>query len=201
MSAMSLLYQLQCPKCCKPTTLSLTGTCINRLKNGAFCGYCFTWLDPNSRNSTQQNKEIKHTSPPSIFPVKDTVSWCDSPVTYQTYQTGVALSGSIHLDPSWNYLFLWDMPKSSDPVGTMLYSHDCTFYDVSGVKMPLNSKPNDLHIHFDNYQSNFLKVCDYGPDLTIQFPSYNNSSEFHILSAGQSIFTFNPLTSGYHFDT
>jgi hypothetical protein len=47
---MSLLYQLQCPKCGKPTTLSLTGTCINRLKNGAFCGYSFTWLDPNSRN-------------------------------------------------------------------------------------------------------------------------------------------------------
>ena len=67
--------------------------------------------------------------------------------------------------------------------------------------MPLNSKPNDLHIHLDNYQSNFLKICDYEPDLTIQFPSYNNSSEFHILSAGQSVFTFNPLTSVYNFDT
>jgi hypothetical protein len=178
----------------------LSGACINRLKRGSFCGYSFTWFDLKTRNSNQQNKEVKHSSPPSIFPVKDTVSWCDSPLAYQKFQTAVALSGSIHLNPTLNYLFLWDTPKGADPVGTILYPHDCAFYDVSGVKMPLNSKPNDLHIHFDNYQSNFLKVCDYGPHLTIQFPSYCNSSEFHILSAGKSIFTFNPLTSSYHFD-
>jgi hypothetical protein len=198
---MSFLYQLQCPRCNRPTTLSLTGTCINRLKNRESCGYSFTWIDPETRNSTQREKEVKHSSPPSVYPVNDTVSWCDGPVTYQKYQTGIALTGSIHFDSKWNYLFLWDTPNGSAPVGTMLYASGCEFYDVSGVKMPLNSKPNNLHIHFDNYQSHLIKVCDYSSDLTIQFPSFGNSSEFNILSSGNSIFTFNPQTSGYHFDS
>ena len=196
---MSLLYQLACPQCCRPTTLGIDGCCANALKDGGTCGYSFTWLDAATRNATQQKKEIKHSSPPATIPPGDDVSWCPSVTDYRQLQKACALTGSLYFDPAWSYLFLWDTPSGASPFGTLLYAHDCTFTDVSGVKLPLNSNPNDLHVHFDNYRPHFIKIADYGPNLAIKFPSYDGGNEFKILSGGQPVFTWNPATSGYYF--
>ncbi len=78
-------------------------------------------------------------------------------------------SGSLHLDPASNYLFLWTTPRDSNPVASVLYGSSGSVLAATGVLMPLNSKLQNHH-HFDsNYEPHFQHVAD-GPGLIIKAP-------------------------------
>jgi hypothetical protein len=186
------LFEYKCPSCGKTTLLDPLGECANILKSGQKCGFRFP-LVAGSGNSKVREKMDKHTTPQSGLMDSD-YSWVDDKASYPLYQIDTAKSGSLHLDQKMNYLFLWQTPVGENHFAKIIYANDCLVSEVSGVVLPLNSKLQNMHIHFSNYESHFVEIAPQSDQIIIQEPNAVHPSEYWVLSAQQPIFSWNPTT-------
>jgi hypothetical protein len=135
----------------------------------------------------------KHTTPQSRLMDSD-YSWVDNTASYPLYQIDTAKSGSLHLDQKMNYLFLWQTPEGPNHFAKIIYANDCSVRGVSGVVLPLNSRLQNMHIHFSNYEGHFVQIAPQSDEIIIQEPNAAHPSEYWILSGQQAIFSWNPTT-------
>lgn len=193
---MPILYKIKCPHCNKSTTLDIYGACTNQLNNGAVCSYSFTWSDETALNSKQRKKRDKHSSPP-LFPSTADCSWCLNKTDFMLDRQCVALSGQIMLDPVNNYLCLWDARDNGNPIAKLFTVNDDKIHDVNGIKMPLNSKPNNLHHHYSNLEESLISIPINSDELTICFPDVSQSGDFEILSASEHLWSWHSGLSSF----
>ena len=121
-----------------------------------------------------------------------TYSWVDASGTYPFCQQAVMEQGSLHLDASSNYLFLWTTPSGDGPLATVLYGSAGSITTASGVVMPLNSKPQNLHHFYDNYQPYFQPIAE-GTGLEIQAPD-GRHPDYQVYRSGALIYSYDPVT-------
>jgi hypothetical protein len=185
------LFRMNCPGCQRPSLLGPGAVCQNRLRSGKICGY---WLTIKYEDGTTkyQDKMEKHTQSPTILKGNDIYSWVADSGTYTFCQQNVMEQGSVHLDTLYNYLFLWATPSGNYPLATVMYGAAGTIGWASGVVMPLNSKIQNLHHFYDNYQSHFKLVTD-GPALEIEAPTASQPL-YSVHSSGSLIYTYDPAT-------
>jgi len=131
-------------------------------------------------------KVNKHTNLPAGVMDSD-YSWVEDSGKYLVYQLDVAKLGSVHLDTERNYLFLWRAPEGPTSIAKLLYAQDCQVQGVSGVVMPLNSKLQNMHIHFNNYEDHFVQIAPESDEIVIQEPSPAHPNEYWVLSAAKPI--------------
>lgn len=186
------LFEYRCPYCGKSTLLDPLGECTNLLNSGQKCGYRFPLVD-GSGNSRVRQKLEKHTTPQSGL-MKSDYSWVDDKAAYPLYQIDTAKSGSLHLDQKANYLFLWQTPVGENYFAKIIYANDCSVSGVSGVVLPLNSKLQNMHVHFSNYEDHFVQIAPQADDIIVQEPNLAHPSEYWVLSGNQPIFSWNPNT-------
>jgi len=186
------LFEYRCPSCNRTTLLDPNGSCANELNNGQKCGFQFP-LVSGVANAKVRAKMDKHTTPQSGLMDSD-YSWIDDSGMYPLYQIDVAKSGSLHLDLKMNYLFLWQAPEGENHFAKIIYANDCSVSGVSGVVLPLNSKLQNMHIHFSNYQEHFVEIAPQSDDIVIQEPNAAHPSDYWVLSAHNPIFSWNPTT-------
>jgi hypothetical protein len=164
------LFQVNCPRCQKPTLLGATGQCLNVLTGGTICGYALP-IQYRDGNAKYRDKYEKHTTPPASWAMTNGIhSWAFASGDYSQFQEFVMESGSVHLDPASNYLFLWSTPRDSDPVASVFYGRSGCVVSASGALMPLNSKPQNYHHFYSDYEPHFQHVAD-GPGLIIEAPN------------------------------
>lgn len=186
------IFEYRCPRCNRTTLLDPSGACTNKLNDGSTCGFQFP-LQAGKANSMVSKKMQKHTNPPTGV-VDSEYSWVDDGGKYPVYQLDVAKSGSVHLDTERNYLFLWKAPNGSTPIAKLLYAQNCQVKGVSGVVMPLNSKLQNTHIHFNNYEEHFVQIAPESDEIVIQEPSPAHPNEYWVLSGAKPIFSWNYMT-------
>lgn len=186
------IFEYRCPKCGRTTHLDPLGSCTNTINDGTTCGYRFP-LQSGDANSKVTKKLEKHTNPPSGVSDSD-CSWVEDSAQYPIYQLDVAKYGSVHLDSERNYLFLWKAPEGPTPIAKLLYAKDCEVRGVSGVVMPLNSKLQNTHIHFNNYEEHFVQIAPESDAIVIQEPSPAHPNEYWVLSGAKPIFSWNHVT-------
>ncbi len=186
------LFEYRCPNCGQTSLLDPVGSCTNTFNNGTVCGYQFP-LQSGCANSKVTKKMEKHTTLQTGV-VDSDYSWVDDTGQYPVYQLDVAKYGSVHLDTERNYLFLWRAPKGPTSIAKLIYAQDCHVLDVSGVVMPLNSKLQNTHIHFNNYENHFVEIAPESEDIVIQEPSPTHPDEYWVLSGAKPIFSWNHVT-------
>jgi len=148
--------------------LGPNGQCFHILKGGVVCGYSLPILY-HEGNSKYRDKYEKHTTPPPPDMVSGVYSWAPASGDYAQHQEFVMASGSLHLDPAFNYLFLWTTPRDNKPVANVFYASSGTVIAATVVLMPLNSKPQNYHHFYSNYEPHFQYLAD-GPGLIIEAP-------------------------------
>jgi hypothetical protein len=186
------LFEYKCPSCGKTTLLDPHGECTNVLTKGRNCGYRFPLVDGRG-NAKVREKMDKHTRPQSGLMDSD-YSWVEDKASYPLYQIDTAKSGSLHLDQKMNYLFLWQTPVGPNHFAKIIYANDCSVSGVSGVVLPLNSKLQNMHIHFSNYEGHFVEIAQQSDEIIIQDPNAAHPSEYWVSSGHQPIFSWNPTT-------
>lgn len=186
------LFEYRCPNCGQISLLDPVGSCTNTFNDRTVCGYRFP-LQSGNANSKVTKKMEKHTTPQTGVLNSD-YSWVDDTGKYPVYQLDVAKSGSVHLDTERNYLFLWKAPEGATSIGKLIYAQDCHFKAVSGVVMPLNSKLQNTHIHFNNYENHFVEIAPESNEIVIQEPSLSHPDEYWVLSGAKPIFSWNQVT-------
>jgi hypothetical protein len=192
------LLQFLCPRCRNPVALDHSGRCSTVFKGGTQCEFSLP-IRYEDGNSKFRDKLEKHTTPPDSGDTgtfTGQYSWVDHSGTYPFCQQNVLDQGSLHLDQNSNYLFLWSTPGGSGPLANVYYGSAGTVGPASGVVMPLNSKPQNLHHFYDNYQPQFKHVAD-GPGLAIQTPDATHTT-FRVLKSGTLIYEYDPNTKTEH---
>jgi hypothetical protein len=164
------LLQVICPQCQRRTLVRANGQCANVVKGGSACGFALP-IFYGSGNGKYREKYEKHTTPPaSGVSYSDPYSWTFASGDYAHFQEFVIASGSVHLDPRYNYLFLWTTPREDTPVANVFYGNSGTVVSATGVMLPLNSKPQNYHHFYSNYEPHFQPVAD-GDGLIIEPPT------------------------------
>jgi len=166
---------------------------LNVVKGG-MCGFALP-IQYGDGNSKYRDKYEKHTTAPVSGTVSGVRSWTFASGDYAQFQEFVMESGSVHLDPTSNYLFLWTTPRGPDLVASVFYGSSGSVAAATGVLMPLNSKPQDYHHFYSNYEPRFQHVAD-GPGLIIETPD-TTRPDFRVYrderKPDKLLFTYDPV--------
>jgi hypothetical protein len=108
-------------------------------------------------------------------------------------------SGSLNLDPVKNYLFLWHTPSGSNAIAHVMYGDAGTTCSASGVVSPLNSRIQNIHSHFDNWDNNWMPIAA-GHNLIIEEPRPEHPDKYTVSAGSQLIAWFNPYTKRFWND-
>lgn len=163
-------FRVNCPHCQRPTLLGANGQRLNVLNDGTTCSYAMP-IQYGHGNAKYRCKYEKHTTPPKFGAMTSGIhSWTFASGDYSQFQEFVMESGSVHLDPANNYQFLWTTPRGADPVASVFYASNGSVVSATGVLMRLNSKPQNYHHFYSNYEAHFQHVAD-GPGLIIEAPT------------------------------
>jgi hypothetical protein len=184
----SLLYHYPCPKCSRPTELSLTGVCLNRGKDGSVCGYELP-KDLRDFNNGVRDKIEKHTQEPvGTFPGQ--ISYNPFTGFYVQNLNEARAVGNIYLDLKNGYFCTYITPSGDSAIATLCSGNASNQFIVSGYKMPLNSKIQNLHGHYDNLDSGMLFVAT-PVNTVVEYPSAKHPNEFQVLQNGEVIAAWN----------
>jgi hypothetical protein len=154
---MSITYSYPCPKCARMTLLTGSGICENSTKDGGICGYELP-RELCDFNSKVQAKIEKHTTKPTGT-VPGMVSYNPSTGFYLENLEKTRVAGDIYLDPKNGYFCTYITPSGCTTIATLCSGSATTQFAVSGYKMPLNSKLQQLHGHYDNLDSEMIYVA------------------------------------------
>jgi hypothetical protein len=195
------LFNYSCPKCGRFSLIDPQGSCQTILKNGSTCGYQlpFTY---DLGNRKYREKVDKHTGPPppSLPSEKiGTWSWVDKKENYSLYHEHTLVSGSVNLDPQNNYLFLWHTPSGSNAIAHVMYGDAGTVISASGVVSPLNSRIQNFHSHFSNWDQNWTPIAA-GQNLIIEEPRPEHPDIYTVSLGGDTVAWFNPTKKTFWND-
>ncbi len=192
------LFSYRCPKCGRFSLIDPQGACQNKLGNGDTCGYHLAFKY-DVGNRVYRSKVEKHTSPPPPV-AAGTWSWVDSKERYSLFHEMTLVSGSVNLDPDNNYLFLWHTPSGSGSIAHVMYADAGTITSCSGVVSPLNSKVQNIHSHFDNWNDAWTPIAA-GQSLVIEEPRLEHPDTYTVTSDNETIAWFNPYTKTFWKDS
>jgi hypothetical protein len=188
------LFSYRCPKCGKFSLIDPQGACQNKLGDGNICGYQLAFKYELG-NHTYRSKVEKHTTTPPTL-TAGTWSWVDSKEKYSLYHEMTLVSGSVNLDINNNYLFLWHTPSGSNSIAHVMYGDAGTLFSASGVVSPLNSKIQNIHSHFDNWDDNWTPIAA-GQNLVIEEPRPEHPNIYTVSADKNLIAWFNPYTKKF----
>jgi hypothetical protein len=195
------LFSYNCPKCGRRSLINPQGACQIQLKNGSTCGYQlpFTY---DLGNRKFQEKVDKHTGPPPASLPSEKIgtwSWVDEKDKYSLYHEQTLVSGSVNLDLQNNYFFLWHTPSGSNAIAHVMYGDAGTVVSASGVVSPLNSKIQNFHSHFSNWDNDWTPIAA-GQNLIIEEPSQQHPDIYTVSLDGYTKAWFNPTTKKFWND-
>jgi hypothetical protein len=191
------LFSYKCPKCGQFSLTDPNGSCQNKFKDGNTCGYQLAFKFELG-NRPFRSKVEKHTTPPAAI-TAGTWSWVDSKEKYSLFHEMTLKRGSLNLDQANNHLFLWHTPSGSTAIAHVIYGEAGTTGSVSGVVSPLNSKLQNIHSHFDNWNDNWTQIA-VGHNLIIEEPHPEHPDTYTVSSDKELIAWFNPYTKKFWND-
>lgn len=187
------LFRYTCPKCRQPSLIDPDGYCQTKLRNGSVCGYGLP-ISYNLGNHKFRSKVDKHTStPPEGF--SGTWSWVDNEEQYSLYHYEALKHGTVSLNLDDSYLFLWHTPLGEKTFSHVMYGDSGTVIEASGVVSPLNSKLQNIHSHFSNWEDKWVSIAA-GHDLIIQEPA-GVGGIYTVHQSGETIASFDPNRQEY----
>jgi len=192
---MSIVYRYPCPRCNRVTELSDGAVCLTPLKGGVICGYEFP-SELIEFNGHVRDKVEKHTQQPTgVF--SGQISFNPSTGFYLQNLSGARAEGDIYLDVDNGYFCTYITPNGNSAIATMCSGDATNQFAVSGYKMPLNSKIQNLHGHYDNLGPSMLFVA--APvGVVVEYPSAAHPNEFLVLQSGNVIAAWNTaVLSGF----
>ena len=98
--------------------------------------------------------------------------------------------GDVYLDLKNGYFCTYITPSGNAAIATLCSGNATNEFAVSGYKMPLNSKIQNLHGHYDNLDSEMLFVAT-SVNVVVEYPSARHPDEFQILQSGTVIASWN----------
>jgi hypothetical protein len=99
-------------------------------------------------------------------------------------------SGDIYLDVNNGYFCTYITPSGNSAIATLCSGDATNQFAVSGYKMPLNSKLQNLHGHYENLESGMLFVATPA-DAVVEYPSSDHPNEFRMLQSGRVVAAWN----------
>jgi len=188
---MSIVFNYLCPKCGKLTLLMGAGACQNKFNSGAVCGYQLP-RELSDFNSHVRGKIEKHTIPPTgTLPNQSSkVSYNPSTGFYLENLDAARSGGDLYLDPANGYFCTYITPSGCTTIATLCSGNAANQFTISGYKLPLNSKLQNLHGHYDNLDAEMVYVA--APEnVVIEEPSAAHPHEFRVLRNGNPIAAWN----------
>ncbi|HZM03091.1 MAG TPA: hypothetical protein VFC44_08700 [Candidatus Saccharimonadales bacterium] len=194
-ASMGIVYRYPCPKCSRISDFSEGAACLNPTKNGGFCGYAF----PHSLlefNGHLLKKVAKHTQEPSgVF--SGQISFNPSTGFYLENLSGARTAGDIYLDPKNGYFCTYITPSGNASIATLCSGNATNQFGVSGYKMPLNSRIQNIHGHYANVESG-MRFVAHPIVVVVEYPCFQHPNEFRVLQSGNVIAAWNTGTlSGF----
>ena len=192
---MSIIFSYGCPRCGRPTEISIASTCLNTLNDGRICGYTLPEVFGDF-NSKVRAKIEKHTEEPTGL-VSGQISYNPSTGFYLQNLKDARASGNVYLDIANGYFFTYVTPSGTEAIATISSPGASNSIDVSGFKMPLNSRLHNLHGHYDNLNSGNLFVA-VPNDVVVEAPDGTHPDEYRIVQSGTTIAAWNTtVQSGF----
>ena len=192
---MSISYHYPCPKCSRTTDLSAGGVCLNLTKDGGYCGYAFPQALLEFSGHVLKTIE-KHTQAPTGA-FSGQISFNPSTGFYLENLSHARASGDIYLDVKNGYFCTYITPSGNAAIATLCSGNVTNQFAVSGYKVPLNSRVQNIHGHYDNCDSDMLFVAT-PIDAVVEYPSPLHPKEFQVLQSGNVVASWNTLAlSGF----
>ncbi|MDB6019691.1 MAG: hypothetical protein JWR19_4180 [Pedosphaera sp.] len=185
---MSIVYRYPCPRCSRVTNLSDGAVCLTPTKDGGVCGYEFP-VELLEFNGYVREKIEKHSQQPTgVF--RGEISFNTSTGFYLQNLSGARAAGDIYLDVKNGYFCTYITPSGNSAIATLWSGSATNQFAVSGYKLPLNSKLQNIHGHYENLGPSMLFVA--APiDVVVEYPTLANPDEFRVLQSGNVIAAWN----------
>ena len=184
---MSLIFRYPCPRCGRPTELTDSSVCRHQVNEGV-CGYEFP-TELLEFNGRVREKIGKHTKKPSgAFTGK--ISYNPSTGFYLENLLEARAAGDIYLDRANGYFCTYVTPSGDAAIATCCSGNANNQFNVSGFKMPLNSRIQNIHGHYDNLHEDMLYVATPF-DTVVEYPSPQHPDEFRVLQSGNVVAAWN----------
>jgi hypothetical protein len=186
---MSIVFHYTCPNCGNPTDLSLNLTCAHVSSKGKkVCGYRLPQTLA-AFNSMMCGKVEKHTQePPGTF--NGLISFNPSTGFYLQNREQAMTSGNVYLDRREGFFCTYITPSGDNAIATVCSGNNANRFQVSGYKLPLNSRVHELHGRYADMDSNMLFVAT--PEGTvIEAPNPGHPDEYHVLQSGNLVAGWN----------
>jgi hypothetical protein len=186
---MSIVLHYSCPQCGQPADLNFAMTCqYVHKKTGQVCGYAI----PRSLakfNSSMLSKVEKHTQAPTgSFPGLISHN-PDTGFYLQNRQASLA-QGDVYLDAAEGFFCTYITPSGNAAIATVCSGNSACSFTVSGYKMPLNTKVQNLHGRYTNIEPRMLFVAS--PDGTeVHAPNSSHPDEYRVFKSGQLLASWN----------
>lgn len=185
---MSIVYRYPCPRCNRVTELSDGAVCLTPIKGGGICGYEFP-AELIEFNGYVRDKIEKHTQQPTGIFSRE-ISFNPSTGFYLKNLEDARAAGDIYLDVSNGYFCTYITPSGNSAIATLCSGSATNQFAVSGYKLPLNSKIQNLHGHYENLGPSMLFVA--APvDVIVEYSTPAHPNEFRILQSGNLIASWN----------
>jgi len=169
------------------TILANNTSCQNPV-GGRVCGYELPEVLQDF-NGKVRGKIEKHTNEPTGT-FSGEISFNPSTGFYLKNLNAARSSGEIYLDTSNGYFFTYIAPEGRTAIAKLCVGSSTNQFEVSGFKMPLNSKLQNFHGHYSNLDQATIYVA--APEgAEIASPCANHPEEFRVIQGGEVIAAWN----------
>src|SRR5258708_7941238 len=179
---MSIILHYPCPQCGCPFNFALGAVCSAPFKGGLTCGYSIPQILTDF-NSTLTRKVEKHTQEPTGA-FNGSISFHPSTGFYLQNREA-AFSGAVYMDKKENYFCTYITPSGDNAIATVCVGNAANRLNVSGYKMPLNSRVKNLHGHYANHEGMLFVATPDG--VVIEPPDNVHPNIFQVFQSGRLI--------------
>src|SRR5438034_5996808 len=166
-TVISLVYRYPCRKCSRMTELTAAGKCLHRTKEGGVCGYEMPQELRDFNGDVKKKIEKQTREPAGAFPGQ--ISFKPSSGFHMENLNRARAVGDVYLDLKNGYFCTYITPSGNAAIATLCSGNATNEFAVSGYKMPLNSKIQNLHGHYDNLDSEMLFVAT-SVNVVVEYP-------------------------------
>jgi hypothetical protein len=121
-----------------------------------------------------------------MSPVSGEVSFNPNTGFYVDALKEARTAGTVYLDQSNGYFFTYINPSGANAIAVLHTEPSGAAIDVSGFKMPLNSRLQNLHGHYANLNTGDLFVA-LPDNVSIEEPSPSHPNQYHVVQSGNVV--------------